>query len=166
MHRPWPRAPRKFFLWRLINLKIIAKLCRDITSEFALKPAKMQSSRPGFGNLCPVASLNQNLQGMAGRTYFPRTDPVSLLFMMLKLSRFVEFQSDWLLIFTVHNENPKHDKQYIYSTVRFLLSSSSKVCSTRNCKEGRFIKYGTTRRVIQLLQVLKGLRAVGCRPLI
>jgi len=85
---------------------------------------------------------------------------------MLKLSRFVEFQSDLLLIFTVHNENPKHDKQYIYSTVRFLLSSSSKVCSTRNCKEGRFIKYGTTRRVIQLLQVLKGLRAVGCRPLI
>jgi len=40
----------------------------------------MQSSRPGFGNLCPVASLNQNLQGMAGRTYFPRTDPVSAIY--------------------------------------------------------------------------------------
>jgi len=32
----------------------------------------------------------------------------------------MEFQSDLLLIFTVHSENPKHDIKYIYSTVRFL----------------------------------------------
>jgi len=33
----------------------------------------------------------------------------------------MEFRSDLLLIFTVHNENPKYDTMYIYSTVRFLL---------------------------------------------
>jgi len=57
----------------------------------------------------------------------------------------MEFQSDLLLIFTVHNENPIHDIQYIYHTVWFLLNSSSQVCNTRNCKEGKFIKYSTTR---------------------
>jgi len=28
------------------------------------------------------------------------------------------------VIFTVHNESPKFDIQYIYSTVQFLISSS------------------------------------------
>ena len=42
---PWPRAPRNSFLWRLIiNLKI-AKLRRNITSQFTSKRAKMQTSR-------------------------------------------------------------------------------------------------------------------------
>ena len=42
-HRPWPRAPRKSFLWRLIiNLKS-AKLRRGITLQFTLKPAKIQT---------------------------------------------------------------------------------------------------------------------------
>ena len=41
-----------------------------------------------------------------------------------------------------------------YSTVRFLTSMKY-----RCCEEGRSIKYNTTRRAIQLLQFVKGLRA-------
>jgi len=64
------------------------------------------------------------------------------------------FQSDLLLIFTVHEENPKYDIQYIYSPMQFLLGSFSEVCHTRKCKEGRFIKYNTTRCTIQLATII------------
>jgi len=47
-HRSWPRASRNSFLWRLIiNLKV-ATLCRGITSQCTLKPAKMQTSSKDY----------------------------------------------------------------------------------------------------------------------
>ena len=48
------------------------------------------------------------------------------------------------------------DTKYIYSTVRFLISSSSQVFNTRSCKEGKYVKYNTTMRAIQLVQFAKG----------
>jgi len=48
---------------------------------------------------------------MAGHTNFSPTTPVPLVFMMLGLGNLWNFQSDLLLIFTVHNENPKNDIQ-------------------------------------------------------
>ena len=41
-NRPWPRSPRRSFLWRLNKF---AKLRRGITSQFTFKWAKMQTSR-------------------------------------------------------------------------------------------------------------------------
>ena len=36
--------------------------------------------------------------------------------------------------------------------MRFLISNSSEVVNTRSCNKGRFIKYNTTSRAIELLQ--------------
>jgi len=59
---------------------------------------------------------------MAGLTNFPPTIPFPSLFMtLLKLGNLWNFDQIYPLIFTVHNENPKYDTMYIYSTVRFLL---------------------------------------------
>jgi len=72
----------------------------------------------------------------------------------------MEFESDQLLIFTVHNESTKCDKKYIYRTVRFLIRNSSYLCNKKCCKEGGFTKYNTTRRAIKLFQfVVKALQA-------
>jgi len=45
------------------------------------------------------------------------------------------------VISTVDDENPEYDIQHIYSTVRFFICSSSQACDTRNCKDGKSIKY-------------------------
>jgi len=46
----------------------------------------------GVGDLSlVVAGQTQTLQGMAGRTYFPSTIPVPLLFMMSKLGNLWNF---------------------------------------------------------------------------
>ena len=60
-----------------------------------------------------------------GGLYWFYTNSGPFAFYDVKTWEFMGFQPDLLLIFTVHSENPKHDVQYIYSTVRFLLSSSS-----------------------------------------
>jgi len=71
----------------------------------------------------------------------------------------MEFQSDLSLIVQFISKTLNTTHSTFHSTVRFLISSSSKVCNKRNCKEGRFIKYSTARRAIQLPQVVKGLSA-------
>jgi len=68
----------------------------------------------------------QTLQRMAGRTNFPPTIPFPLLFMMLlKLGNLWNFNQIKFLILTVHNRSRKYKAQYLYSTVRLPVSTSS-----------------------------------------
>jgi len=43
-NRPWPRAPRNSFLWRLITNLKFGKPSRGLTSQLTLKRAEMQRS--------------------------------------------------------------------------------------------------------------------------
>jgi len=45
LNRPWSRTPRNSFLWRHITNLKFGQLRRGVTSQFALKRAKMQTSR-------------------------------------------------------------------------------------------------------------------------
>jgi len=114
---------------------------RDWDSKNGKSRDQDQTSRPGIGNLSPVAGQNQTLQGMAGRTNFPPTIPFPLLLLNLgNLWNFNQINS-W---FSVCNGSPKCFIEYICSTVR---------------KEGRFIKYNTTRLAIYSnYNLVKGLR--------
>jgi len=44
--------------------------------------------------------------------------------MMLTILGIYVIQSDQLLIFTVHDESPKYDIMYFYSTAQFLIRRS------------------------------------------
>jgi len=49
-HRPWPRAPRNSFLWRLITNWKFAKLRRGIVSQFTLERTKIPTCSPAMSN--------------------------------------------------------------------------------------------------------------------
>ena len=62
-----------------------------------------------------------NDASLAGRTNFSPT--ILSPFAVAKYWEFMQFQSRKLLILTVHNQRQKCDMHYIYSTLRFLIST-------------------------------------------
>ena len=92
--------------------------------------------KSGVGNLTRVAGRKQTLQSTAGHNNFPPTIPFPLLLL--------------------NPGNLWNFNQINSCAVRFLISNSSWGFNTRSCNKGRFIKYNTTRRAIQLLQCGKG----------
>ena len=114
---------------------------------YSRKPAQTYSNKPRsfiprVGNLSPVADQKQTQQDMAGRTNFPPTIPLPLLLLNLgNLWNFNQINS-WFSQFVTKVQNAT---EHIYSTTR---------------KEGRFIKYNTTRLAIySYYNLVKGLRA-------
>ena len=117
---------KKFFLCHplIASLDVndtCKRLIANLMRHFCLHTIHKSSYTAGVVNLSLVAGQKQTLQGMASRTNFPPTIPFPLLLLNLgNLLSFNQIDSD----FAVRNESPKFDIQYIYSTVRFLISSS------------------------------------------